>query len=78
MVRIRQSSSMQMGGFSLNGAHFPKFGHFGSKILAHGLPKAEILDKKKKQKKHAHSGFGVFFDPTVQSLTVLVNRLEKY
>ena len=26
------------------------------------------------KKNHAHSGFGVFFDPTVQSLTVLVKR----
>ncbi len=32
-------SSMQKGGFGLNGAHFPKFGHFGSQILAHGFPK---------------------------------------
>ncbi len=26
------------------------------------------------KKQHAHSGFGAFFDPTVQSLTVLVKR----
>ena len=35
-------SSMQKGVFFWNGAHFPKFGHFGSKILAHGFPKYEI------------------------------------
>ncbi len=40
-IHLFNISSMQKGGFGLNGAHFPKFGHFGSQILAHGFPKYE-------------------------------------
>ncbi len=35
----RDGSSMQKGAFGLNGAHLPKFSHFGSNILAHEFPK---------------------------------------